>query len=73
LVEFISAVAWPGRYHSDYSFCVSFVALNGAIQRLFGIAASVVQKIEIAGVKLEIDTSVVDEVKKFIGGSLQQW
>ncbi|MGO8846815.1 MAG: hypothetical protein ACLQFI_16060 [Methylocella sp.] len=72
LVEFISAVAWPGAIILIIVFVFLLVALNGAIQRLFGIAASVVQKIEIAGVKLEIDTSVVDEVKKFIGGSLQQ-
>jgi hypothetical protein len=71
-VEFFSAVAWPGAIFLIIVFVFLLLALNRTIQQLFGIAASVVQKIEIAGVKLEIDTSVVDEVKKFIGGSLQQ-
>ena len=44
--------------------------LSRTIQQLFGIAISAVQKIEIAGVKLEIDTAVVDKVKKCLGGSL---
>jgi hypothetical protein len=71
-VEFFSAVAWPGAIFLIIVFVFLLLALNRTIQQLFGIAASVVQKIEIAGVKLEIDTSAVDEVKKFIGGSLHQ-
>ncbi|MDB5604276.1 MAG: hypothetical protein JWP25_1176, partial [Bradyrhizobium sp.] len=71
-VEFISAVAWPGTILLIIVFVFLLLACNRAIQQLFGIAASVVQKIEIAGVKLEIDTSAVEEVKKFIGGSLRE-
>jgi hypothetical protein len=71
-VEFMSAVAWPGAILLIIVFALILLGWNRAIQQLFGIATSVIQKIEIAGVKLEIDTSAVDEVKKFIGGSLRK-
>jgi hypothetical protein len=71
LVEVFSAVAWPGGIVLLVLVILLFVRFSRTIQQLFGIAISAVQRIEIAGVKLEIDTSVVAEVKKFVGGSLE--
>ena len=70
LVGVLGAVAWPSAIVLLLIIVLIAVWLSRTIQQLFGIAISAVQKIEIAGVKLEIDTAVVDKVKKFLGGSL---
>lgn len=70
LVGVSSAVAWPVAIVLLLLILLFAIWGSRTIQQLFGIAISAVQKIEIAGVKLDIDTSVVDEVKKFVGGSL---
>jgi hypothetical protein len=63
---------WPITAAFLGAVVLCLLAWNRAIQQLFGVAVSVVQKIEIAGVKLEIDSSRVREVKRFLGGSLAE-
>jgi hypothetical protein len=70
LVGAISALAWPVAIVALVIFVLISVMLSRTIQRVFRIAVSVVQRIEIAGVKLDIDPTAVSEVKDFLGESL---
>jgi hypothetical protein len=69
LVGIVSAVAWPASVIILVMIVLLGILLSETVRRLFGVAVSAVRKIEIAGTKLEIDTSVVDKVKECLGSS----
>lgn len=70
--EITSAVAWPIAVLLIVIISLISIARSNTIKGLVRGAVSLVRSVEIGGVKMEIDTSVVAEVKKFLGDSMHE-
>src|SRR5262249_46237257 len=63
----VSAFAWPGALVLSLSMLLTAVVRHPEFRELFGTFSSVVRKIKLAGVELEIDSAAMQRVREFVG------
>lgn len=63
----VSAFAWPGALVLFLSILLTRIVRHPEVREIFGTFSSVVRKITVAGVELEIDSAAMQRIREFIG------
>jgi hypothetical protein len=68
----VSAFAWPGALILFLSILLTAIVRHPEFREIFGTFGSVVRKITVAGVGLEIDSAAMQRIREFVGKTVDE-